>query len=155
MTTAKINVRYVNYVQLDRSLTPARKALSILKSSFLEFGPQPKINDLPFGNRPFSSNPEFSNNFITVSLVIGRLPHVMIRTACYWFALWTLWRWWRVTKAMTSWWRRGQCEENWYSSSECSTHTQVRVNVQSHINMHEIHLTNIDRQKRWRDRPIL
>ena len=96
-----------------------------------------------------------SNNFITVSFVIGRLPHVMIRTACYWFALWTLWRWWRVTKAMTSWWRRGQCEENWYSSSECSTHTQVRVNVQSHINMQEIHLTNIDRQKRWRDRTIL
>ena len=74
MTTAKINVRYVNYVQLDRSLTPARKALSLLKSSFLEFGPQPKINDLPFGNRPSFSNPRISNNFITVSLAIGRLP---------------------------------------------------------------------------------
>ena len=142
------------YVQLDRSLTPTRKALSIHRVLSENSDRSPK-SLISIRKSTFLFKSRISNNFLTVSLAIGRLPHVMIRTACYWFALWTLQRWWRVTKAMTSWWRRGQWEENWYSSSECSTHTQVRVNVQSHINMHEIHLTNIDRQKRWRDRPIL
>ena len=91
-------------LQLDRSLVQTRKAL--ITYYFPEFRTA-ALNQMIFNSKSTSLF-EFriSNNFITVPRDIGWLRHVMIRTACHWFALWTLRRWWRVTKAMTSWWRR-------------------------------------------------
>ena len=57
-TTTKLNVRYVNLLTARPQPSSNTESSNYTKSSFQEFGPQPKITDLQFENRPCSSNSE-------------------------------------------------------------------------------------------------
>jgi hypothetical protein len=153
--------------RLDRSLVATWKALSnsrvlsqILNCSSKSISIYRNfILRIPKTQSPWwLAHNRLFHQYSALAHVIGWRRHVMNRTACIWFDLWTLRQWWRVSKSMHSSAIRRFLEDvdrTNHNSSNILTHSPVRVNVQSQIVQHKINLNDTDRQNQWRDRLIL